>query len=432
MSIVLKENEKLDKKKVFYTGTDTLGVGYNLCYNADAIRSAEGETFPIKVTGAEKSAKTAADVYNARAWEVEKPTTANLKHYAGVVVEEYAGTVGPAAIEIYVPKARGQKVEVYSDVSNTIDVTVLSLQAGSYAAGSVGEGPSIGVAVQTIDRSSTAGAVQANLIGLSQSNQIGEVVSANSRTTVQLPTEAIWENFDLETLKNNPFAGSYLDVDFKRQGDFPDQVFVDATYAATAAGKTVVEGIYPGVSALGEMILFTTTDNSAAEGMFNCPITISGGKKWAFEARIKVSTITTAKSSFFIGLALGHSLSGNFFADGGATIQTEGSLGFLHLDADTTEVDLIYDETGQSINVHDNDLATLVADTYITVGLYFDGTDIQTFLNGVSLAADILSTDIDDADFPTAKVFNPVVAVKGGHGDDALTTVDWIRVAQLA
>ncbi len=430
MSIVLKENEKLDKKKVFYTGTDTLGSGYNLCYDADATRSAETDQGAL--TGAYLSAKTAADEYSGRAWRVEKPSTSNLENYAGAVVEEYAGVVGPAAIEIYVPKARGQKVLVYTEENCTIDSTVLTLKAGSYAAGGVNEGPIIAKAMQTIDRSSTNATVQALLIGLSQNNVVGEIVSANSRTTVQLPTAAIWRNFDLELLKNNPFAGSYLDVDFKRQGDIPGNVFADATYAATAAGKTVVEGVYPGVSAIGELIFFTTTDNSAAEAMFNCPITLSGGKKWAFEARVKTSTITTAKSSFFIGLGLAYILAGNVIVDGGATIQTEGSLGFLHLDADTTEVDVIYDETGQSINVHDNDALVLVADTYVTVGFYFDGTDIRVYLNGVDTADPILASDIAAADFPTAKVFNPMIGTKGGHGDDALVTVDWIRAAQQA
>ncbi len=429
MGQILYNHEKVYKKHVFYTGTDTWRQGYNLCYDADATRSAGSST---AITGANKSALTAADVNDERAIRVEKPTVDNIKHYAGVVVEEYDQAVGHAFIVVYVPMSGGQKVNVWTEEDCTIDVTLLSVKQGSYAMGSVDEGAVVARALQTQTRASTNGTVQALLHSLSHADTVGEVVSANSRTTVQLPTEAIWKNFNLAELRSNPFAGSLLEVDFKRQGDYPSNVFIDATYAATAAGKTVVEGIFNGVSALGELLFFTTTDNSATEAMWNCPITVSGGTKWAFEARIKTSTITTAKSSFFIGLMLGQNLAGDLFADGGATIQDEGSLGFLHLDADTTEVDVVYDETGQSINVHDDDALVLVANTYVTVGFYFDGTDIRVFLNGVDTADPILASDISAADFPTAKVFNPVVTTKGGHADDATTTVDWIRVAQAS
>ena len=429
MSQVLYNHEKTYKKHVFYTGTDTLRVGYALCYDADAVRSAGSSD---AVTAGSKSAKTAADFYDERAIRVEKPTVDNIKHFAGAVVEEYDGTEGPAFIEIYVPMSCGQKVDVWTEENCTIDTTLLSVKQGSYAFGAVDEGAVVARALQTKDRSSPNGTVQALLFSLSHADTVGEVVSANSRITVQLPTEAIWKNFNLEELKNNPFAGSYFEADFKRDSDYPGNVFVDATYAASAAGKTAIEGIYSGVSANGELILSTTTDNSAAEAMWNCPITISGGTKWAFEARIKTSTITGDKSSFFIGLMLGQLLAGDLITDAGAAIQGEGSVGFLHLDADTTEVDVIYDETGQTIVVHDNDIVTLEADTYITVGMYFDGTDIQVYLNGANTADPMLSTDIDDVDFPTAKVFNPVIATKGGHGDDALVTVDWIRVAQAS
>ena len=408
MSIVLKENEKLDKKKVLYTGTDTLRLGYNLCYNADAIRSAE--TSYGKITGAEKTAKTAADFYSARAWQVEKPAVGNLKHYAGVVVEEYDGVVGPASIEIYVPKARGQKVDVWSDVANVIDVTVLTLQAGSYAAGGIGEGPSIGVAIQTIDRSSTNSTVQANLVGVSHDVQMGEPVDVNSRTTVQLPTAAIWDNFDKSKLM--------LDIDFKQSTDLPNTTLLDAASLAAY-----------GLSILGEYTLFTTDDNEAAEAMYNVPIKVSGAGKWGFECRVKVSEVSNAQNNF-VGLMLSQVLAGDQIDDNGALADI-GAIGFQKKEGDPNVYDFVYDVNGQTQQEHDADYVTITA-AYVTLGMYFNGTTIQGYLNGVATGTAITAAEIAAATFPTGLVFVPQLLVKAGHAGDYMVTYDWLRVSQIS
>ncbi len=408
MSQILKENEKLDKKKVLYTGTDTLKLGSNLCYNADAIRSAE-ETFG-KITGAALSAKTAADVYNSRAWEVEKPAVGNLKDYAGVLVEEYAGVTGPTGVEIYVPKARGQKVEVLSDVANVIGVTVLTLQAGSYAAGGNGEGPSIGVAVQTVDRSDTEGSVQANLIGLDHENQIGSVMDVNSRSTVELPTAAIWDNFDKSNL--------LLDIDFKQSTDLPNTTFLD-TSSLLAYGASV----------LGEYTQFATADNEAAEGQYNVPIKVSGAGKWAFECRVKVSEVSAAQNNA-LGLMKYAVLAGDQIDDNGALADI-GFIGFQKKEGDPNVYDLVYDINGQAQNEHDEDYVTITA-AYVTLGLYFNGTTIQGYLNGVATGTAISASDIAAADFPTGEVFLPTLLVKNGNAADYTVTYDWLRVSQIS
>jgi hypothetical protein len=409
MSIVLKENEKLDKKKVLYIGTDTLKSGSNLCYNADAIRSAE--TSYGKITGAEKSAKTAADFYNGRAWQVEKPAVGNLKHYAGALVEEYAGITGPIGVEIYVPKQRGQKVDVLADVSTTIDVTVLSLQAGSYAAGVEGEGPSIGVAIQTIDRSTVSGVVQTNLVGLSHENQMSGVgnIKPLGRTTVQLPTAAIWDNFDQGNL--------LLDLDFKNGGSHGDTSFIDASSTITVAGG------------VGELLVFTTADNEAAEIQWAVPIeVITGSNPWAFECRVKVSEVTNAQNNG-IGLMASSTLAGDQIGDTGSLADV-GFLGFQKKEGDPDVYDLVYDEAGQTQNEHDaNYFDPIVLNTYITLGMYFNGTTIQGYQDGVATGTAISAADIVAADFPTVDLV-PTIAVKAGHADDYTTTIDWIRATQ--
>jgi len=419
-SQVTKQSEKTNTKRVFFEGTDELKAGYQLCYNVDAVRAAD--------TNQNITAKTAADEYGERAVRVEKPTAANLKNYAGTVTEDFGGVTGPRSIEIYVPTRRGQAINVFSSANATINVTPLYLVAGSFIAQSSGS-VRIGTAIQTIDRSSTNGSIQATFTGPAELN--AEIVSANSRAVTALPTAAIWDNFPLAELRRNPFAGSLLEADFKRGNEFPANNFIDATYAASAAGKTLTEQMKLGVSAIGELIFFTTTNDQGAECMFPCPITVSGGKKWAFEIRVAPLNVDDTTNNNFVGLMLASALAGDLIADG-ATLQAEGSLGFQRKEADGDVIDFVYDETGQTQNEHDPDYVVPVAATYNTLGMYFNGTTIQGYADGVALGTAISAADIAAADFPTAKVFNPVIALKAGDATDFSLSVDWIRVAQLA
>lgn len=408
--------EKQPIKKVYYTGSDTLQAGYVLCYDADS-NEQQGD-----------SDVTAASANIQRVTRVEKPTAANLKYFAGVVAEKSGGITGPGQITIVQPTAGGIGVKVWTTASTVVDSTQLYLTAGSYAL-TTGGSLLVARALQTIDRSSTAGTVLAFL----KTSAADTGMSARSRTTVQLPTAAIWNHFPLEELRANPMSGALLETDFTNQvPGFTS--FVDATYAASAAGKTPTEGVYPGVTALGELVFFTTTDNQAAEVQFPCPIDIdTAGAKWAFEARLKAVNITTEKGSFEIGLSSGQNLVGDLQADAGAAPTVGTNYVLFNSDAAATSaLDVRYLLSGQTADEHDAAVKTMVADTYFTVGLYYDGTDIQVYIDGVNTADPILSTDMADGNFPTGTFLVPTIGVKGAHADDYSVTVDWIRVAQIA
>ena len=257
----------------------------------------------------------------------------------------------------------------------------------------------------------------------------GLEISARSRTAVQLPTGGILDNFDVAGLLANPMKGSLLFTDFTHAGCLPDTRFVDATYAASAAGKTPTEHLYLGVTAIGELHVFTTTEHQGVEGQWACPIVVSGGNPWAFGVRIKQSVLDNTKGNYFIGLMLGQQLVGDLMVDAG-TLQTEGSIGFQLKEGDGDKIDLVYDETGQTQNEHDDDYVTPVADTYNVLELYCNGTTIQGYLDGVLTGTAISAVDIAAADFPTAKVFMPSLAVKGAHADDFTVSLDWMYAVQ--
>ena len=249
--------------------------------------------------------------------------------------------------------------------------------------------------------------------------------SARSRAATAMPTDAIWNNFNLTEMRTNPFAGSLLELDFTHGENAPAEQFADAA--------SIID-VRPGTAGEGTLMLFTTTDNQAAEVQWPaCPITSSGGVAWAFEARIKTSQIANTEAGFFLGLMAGDTaLAGDLIADD-ATLADVGAIGFQSKEADGDIVDLVYDKAGQTQNEHDDDYHTLVADMYVTLGLYYNGTTIQGYLNGVATGTAISAADIAVADFPAADVLVPTLCMKEGTGAaDVTVTLDWIRVAQLA
>jgi hypothetical protein len=142
------KNEKQTTKRVYYTGSSALKAGYCLCYNRDSN------------TGA-----TTTSVDYARAREVEKPATANLPYFAGVV-ESGCEITGPGWIEIIEPK-KGMLAEVWSDVSSTLGTTHLAITNGSYAVVANTTGTvCVGRAMQTIDTDTTNARVLAELSGV--------------------------------------------------------------------------------------------------------------------------------------------------------------------------------------------------------------------------------------------------------------------------
>jgi hypothetical protein len=98
---------------------------------------------------------------------VENPATANFNWFAGVVAPgSYCNKAGPATVEIIVPN--GAIVPVRTNANCTVGATQLGLGNGLQYLGAVtgDDDPTpVGLAVETVDRSGTAGVVLAKLNG---------------------------------------------------------------------------------------------------------------------------------------------------------------------------------------------------------------------------------------------------------------------------
>ena len=405
------ESEKVATKEVYYEGTDQLKAGYLLCYDRD-----QG---------------TAADSDLARAWRVEKPAAGNLHWFAGVVAAEFSGFTGPGKIKIYQPTHAPYLVNLWSEDNCSLETTDLSVQVGSYIAGGAGDGPIIARAMQTLDRSDTNGMVLCEFYGLSdevQRRKDGTMVTATkSRTAVQLPTEAIWANFPIEELRQDPWKGSLVDTDFT--GGLGTGVGV---LTFKSSGATMVTG--SGALAIGELICTEATANEGWGIGWNAPIVVSGGHKWAFEIRFHVDQIANDDGSLFIGLAkFSDTLGVNSIltADEPPVVVDEAAVGFNIKETDGNVLDFVYNEASQTQAEHDADYITVVGSAYRTLGMYFNGTTIQAYADGVLTGTAITAVEIAAATFPTGEILRPCIGYISDDGGGFVTTVDWIRCAQV-
>lgn len=134
-------------KRVYYAGTATLNEGTPLTYDFSASATLDPTT----------------DLKNARGVRVVDPATATLTAFAGLVTKSSAGVTGPAWVDIYKP-VKGDVVKGHTSISCTAGTTTLGItNAGGTALVAHSDATfnhdMVAIALQTVDRSSTAGTV---------------------------------------------------------------------------------------------------------------------------------------------------------------------------------------------------------------------------------------------------------------------------------
>jgi len=402
--------------------SDAIVEGMPLCYNHDTTTNWSNIDKSAAEGLATFDTSTPEGSQNEGKWiRVEVPSATNQRFFAGVVAKgsDGIGTSVASLVDIYVDNCA--LVPVYTDSNVTIgDPAYVEFSETTVVNTPVGGGVQIGWFDETIDRS-TAGLALVKLNGPDEAAG-AIIVSARSRAVTAMPTEAIWRNFDLASLASNPGA-SFLDIDFTK-GEIADDI--------DQADATAAVFNLPGTAGIGEVVLFQSVDNEEAAVQWNCPITVSGGNPWAFEIRLKVENITDARATCYAGLFVrAAELSGDVVADNGAALTLANTLGFVRLQGDGNAIDFIYADSGATVD-HDAGYVVPVADTYLTLGMHYNGTTIQGYLNGVATGTAISTTDIADGDFPAAAVIVPTLANKGDNAADFDYSIDWIRVAQHA
>ncbi len=373
-------NEKVEKKRVFFTGSDALADGYAVCYD--------------------RNMGTAADSEKHRTVDVEQPAAGNLHNFAGIVYGTFRATTGGQWISILQPA--NAVMHPHTDQNCTQETTKLCVQAGSYALGALGAGPVVATALQTVDRSSTSGTVQAAMRPVD---------------SIKLGSAALWEGCPWREAQDDPQIGYGYFNDFLFWDDTDDFVKTAAT-AGTAA-------IVAGAGGLLELDAASATADQGIQVQHTIGnILPAAGKDIWFEVSLSIAD-TPDKAQFFAGLALKDT---TLFATGenstadhigfemGATIQAGGSAGKAQF----------YAEKGGTRGTV-ADLHTFVDALVPNVKLGFlvrGVTSVTPYVDGVA------QTALLTANIPVAALVLSLACQSEGT-NDPIAMVDWVRAFQL-
>ena len=225
-------------------------------------------------------------------------------------------------------------------------------------------------------------------------------------------------------------TGGYLHVE--TSSGTVTQIASDGTTASTGMGIC--------------QLLTTAGDNSEAMLVYgnalDAPFKLTGNTL-CFEARVKLTDITTASHGFFLGLSstLG-AVTVKTITATDAIFATADFIGFQQLKAETTAVDGMYQVSGDTkvdgaVNTGLDSIATIGVTNFIKLGFRFNpqnGGSVQWFIDGVEdlgarLRVPTIETDNANS-FPDGAFMTPNATVMNDGTTAVNLEIDWWACAQ--
>lgn len=247
------------------------------------------------------------------------------------------------------------------------------------------------------------------------------------------PSPNIWGDCPILSILEGSIAGVMIIDDFERGFITPTittLINVDGYACFGSSGATITFDDATG----GGIILTEATDNESVS--MTCeqhPFWLNSSKRdlW-FEARIKVSTIA-ANHAFLVGLMDTTSLAAAVPVTATGAIADMNFVGFHRPEANTTAIDASYKADGVTDVEVNSDIGTLVADTYIKLGMKFTSSDAKLafYLDGIKQAATKTLGAAAGTDFPDDIGLAPVIGQTLGASASKTITMDWWRCVQL-
>jgi len=406
--------DKARLKPVDYMGTDILQPGYALCYD--------------------RSAGTLATVVDPKRFmQVNKPASGNLHNFAGVVHAGFTPRQGPCRVDIVEPT--GHCFEPHTDQSCVQERTLLTVKPASYALGGIGQGLIVGEALQTVNRASVPGVVQALLHPVNRADLIyGVTVPTNA---IRTASPAIWETCPWHQLATGRVNG------FVYFNDFIGNYVLATNQACTHLGHDTTG--YTGADASSVISMTSTAPhgvvalNSAVDNedaiLCCCGGLNTGGafefsadtKLW-MEVRSKTLNTTVSKYNVFIGFAEEALNSAGALILNTDAMADKDYVGFQRPFADGLHYDTVHNiAVGGHTQVADA-AVDVVANVYNHLGIYCDGTTVYFYNNGVVLDDSVL---VAAANFPIDQKMAFYVGLMLGHSTAASQKIDWVRIAQM-
>ena len=406
-----------ERKRVVWrpkTAATVAKVGQPVSYNSDI--TADWKELTInRLTGdfgGENATAYAegAQAYNGRFLIVEEVSVDEPSAFAGIiaVLGSKKGADGDI-IEIYIPN--GAVVPVYTD-KNIVRLDRLYLEDGEQTfvnATQAGMGPCVGIAYETVDRSSTAGLVWAKIVHPG----FGDIYDGTLGVGY---SENLWRDCPWDEIVKNPGLGIVYADDFMGMAN-----------TVTTEGWTITNtttGTLSLVAAEGGELKFdsagnTTSDDGTEAQLLNCRFLPAAGKTIWFEARIKMNDATDL---YFIGLAA----TDTTLMAAGVLDDVVDKCGFYH-EAAGTDNKISSVTARAAADDKTADVAGNTDATYMTVGFRITGlTSVEFYVNGV-----LVETGVTAANIPNVAMCLSGVSKIEVAGADAELSVDWVRIAQL-
>lgn len=260
--------------------------------------------------------------------------------------------------------------------------------------------------------------------------------------TSRTPSKSIWGSFPFDAIRSGELDGLALHYNF---ADFRTSANINAAEAHWCLGLKAFGSDGAAIAALDEVrggiTLSSDGDNEGASiGQMIYPFQVSRSHyEFCFEALIKSSTITDTKHGFFLGMIDASALSATVPIAAAGTLADENFVGFHRLEGDGDAVDTVYKADGVTQVSVQTDAVTLVADTFIKLGMKFtpkgdkDGPWILSFYsNGTRLSTSKQIPAADGTDFPNDVRLGWVFAVLNATASTPGTSsIQWLRVGQM-
>ena len=260
----------------------------------------------------------------------------------------------------------------------------------------------------------------------------------------RMPSPKIWADCPILQFEADPAKGFYLFDDFKNsvniaKGTKISQIGGDINWYAHAEGDDAADislnanddGVLDLVVDTDSHVTAITTGNLTA-GIIRLPKKGERKRFW-FETRLQVSSVTANAIGFFVGLAQpGLAADTDVFGgDCAALAASIDYLGFCSLQADSTGLDVVYLEGSSGTAQAPADVTTLAALTWVRLGMRLDVSEdkIKCYVDGV-YAGDTYDIDISSINFPSNTDVDVLIDLCGGSGGGGYMLVDWVRVAQ--
>ncbi len=261
----------------------------------------------------------------------------------------------------------------------------------------------------------------------------------------RMPSPKIWADCPVLQFQADPAKGFYAFDDFKNS--VVDRVFTsqlgiiagDINWYAYEDGDitdVIIIADDNGILKLDsdgtddDVTMITTGANLA--GIIRSPLKGERKKFW-FEARVAVSTITNTDMGIFVGLAEPGQAKNGYILGAASALADVDYFGFYIDEADGDDLNVVYNEATLGTAQATHDFKTMTVLGYVRLGMRLDvDTDIiKCYLDGVYMGT-TYDIDISTANFPSNTNMDILIGQTSGAGggDGDYLAIDWVRVAQ--